>query len=44
MGKVIESHAERLGPVEDNVLRQDGQIVRHYYHRLAYHYRAIPTP
>jgi dolichol-phosphate mannosyltransferase len=41
-GKVIESHAERLGPVEDDVLWQDGQIVRHYYHRLAYHYRAIP--
>ena len=43
-GKVIESHAERLGPVEDDVLRQDGQTVRHYYHRLAYHYRAIPLP
>jgi dolichol-phosphate mannosyltransferase len=43
-GKVIESHAERLGPVEDDVLRQDGQIVRHYYHRLAYHYRTIPLP
>ena len=44
MGKVIESHAERLGPVEDDVLREDGQIVRHYYHRLAYHYRAMPLP
>jgi len=43
-GKVIESHAERLGPVEDAVLRRDGQIVRHYYHRLAYHYRPIPLP
>jgi dolichol-phosphate mannosyltransferase len=43
-GKVIESHAERLGPVEDDVLWQDGQIVRHYYHRLAYHYRTIPRP
>jgi dolichol-phosphate mannosyltransferase len=43
-GKVIESHAERLGPVEDDVLRQDGQTVRHYYHRLAYHYRTIPLP
>jgi dolichol-phosphate mannosyltransferase len=43
-GKIIESHAERLGPVEDDVLREDGQIVRHYYHRLAYHYRTIPTP
>jgi len=43
-GKIIESHAERLGPVEDDVLREDGQIVRHYYHRLAYHYRPIPLP
>jgi dolichol-phosphate mannosyltransferase len=43
-GKEIESHAERLGPVEDDVLRQDGQIVRHYYHRLAYHYRSNPRP
>ncbi|HWY93753.1 MAG TPA: glycosyltransferase family 39 protein [Steroidobacteraceae bacterium] len=43
-GNIIESHAERLGPVEDDVLREDGQIVRHYYHRLAYHYRANPLP
>src|SRR6266404_42578 len=43
-GKIIESHAERLGPIEDDVLREDGRIVRHYYHRLAYHYRTIPTP
>jgi dolichol-phosphate mannosyltransferase len=41
-GKVIESHAERLGPVEDDVLRHNGQIVRHYYHRLAYRYRTVP--
>ena len=31
-----------LGPIEDDVLRRDGQVVRHYYHRLAYNYRAIP--
>jgi dolichol-phosphate mannosyltransferase len=43
-GKIIESRAERLGPVEDDVLREDGQIVRHYYHRVAYHYRAVPLP
>jgi dolichol-phosphate mannosyltransferase len=43
-GKSIESHAERWGPVEDDVLRQDGEVVRHYYHRLAYNYRAIPRP
>jgi dolichol-phosphate mannosyltransferase len=43
-GKSIESHAERWGPVEDDVLRRDGEVVRHYYHRLAYNYRAIPRP
>jgi dolichol-phosphate mannosyltransferase len=43
-GKIIESHAERLGPVEDDELRQDGRLVRHYYHRIAYHYRAVPLP
>jgi dolichol-phosphate mannosyltransferase len=43
-GKIIESRAERLGPVEDDVLRVDGQIVRHYYHRVAYHYRINPLP
>ena len=41
-GKAVESHAERLGPVEDGVLRRDGQVVRRYYHRLAYNYRSIP--
>ena len=43
-GNAIESHVERLGPVEDDGLRQDGQIVRHYYHRFAYNYREIPRP
>jgi dolichol-phosphate mannosyltransferase len=43
-GKSIESHAERWGPVEDDVLRRDGEVVRHFYHRLAYNYRAIPRP
>jgi dolichol-phosphate mannosyltransferase len=43
-GKAVESRAERLGPVEDEVLRRDGQVVRHYYHRLAYNYRSIPRP
>jgi dolichol-phosphate mannosyltransferase len=41
-GNAVESHAERLGPVEDDVLRRDGQVVRHYYLRLAYNYRSIP--
>lgn len=43
-GQIIESHAERLGPVEEDVLRRDGQVVRHYYHRFAYNYRSIPRP
>jgi dolichol-phosphate mannosyltransferase len=43
-GKTVEAHAERWGPVEDDVLRRDGQVVRHYYHRLAYNYRTIPRP
>lgn len=41
--KYVESHAERLGPVEDDVLLVDGQVVRHYYHRIAYNYRSIPA-
>jgi dolichol-phosphate mannosyltransferase len=39
----VESHVERLGPVEDDVLVTDGQVVRHYYHRFAYNYRSIPA-
>jgi dolichol-phosphate mannosyltransferase len=39
VGKAIESHVGRLGPIEENVLRQDGQMVRHYYIRFAYNYR-----
>jgi dolichol-phosphate mannosyltransferase len=43
-GKVVESHAEALGPIEDGVLTRDGQVVRHYYHRFAYNYHSIPRP
>jgi dolichol-phosphate mannosyltransferase len=43
-GEAIESHAERLGPVEDEVLTHDGQVVRHYYYRVAYNYRVMPPP
>jgi dolichol-phosphate mannosyltransferase len=43
-GKTIESHAERFGPVEDDVLMRGGRIVRHYYHRFAYNYRSMPRP
>jgi dolichol-phosphate mannosyltransferase len=39
----VESHVERLGPVEEDVLQVDGQVVRHYYHRFAYNYRSIPV-
>lgn len=44
IGKAVESHAERWGPVEDEVLWRDGQVVRHYYHRVAYNYRSNPRP
>ena len=43
-GNAVESRAERLGPVEDEVLTHDGQVVRHYYHRVAYNYRVMPPP
>ena len=39
-GKEVESHAERWGPIEDDVLIRDGRVVRHYYHRVAYNYRS----
>jgi dolichol-phosphate mannosyltransferase len=38
-GSEVESHVERLGPISDEVLSRDGQVVRHYYHRVAYNYR-----
>lgn len=41
-GKSVESRVERLGPIEDEILTRDGQVVCHYYHRLAYNYRNIP--
>jgi dolichol-phosphate mannosyltransferase len=37
--KAIETHVERLGPIEDDVLIRDGVLIRHYYHRLAFDYR-----
>jgi dolichol-phosphate mannosyltransferase len=43
-GNAVESRAERLGPVEDEVLTHDGQVVRHYYYRVAYNYRVMPPP
>ena len=43
-GEAIRSHAERLGPVEVEVLTRDGRFVRRYYYRVAYDYQAIPRP
>jgi dolichol-phosphate mannosyltransferase len=43
-GEAIRSHAERLGPVEVEVLTRDGQFVRRYYYRVAYDYQVIPRP
>jgi dolichol-phosphate mannosyltransferase len=41
-GKSIESHADRLGPVEMGVLMLDGREVCRYYYRRVYNYRATP--
>jgi dolichol-phosphate mannosyltransferase len=38
--KFIHARVERLGPIEDDVLMRDGVLVRHYYHRMAFNYRA----
>jgi dolichol-phosphate mannosyltransferase len=37
--RAIEAQVARLGPIEDDVLRRDGVVIRHYYHRLAFDYR-----
>jgi len=41
-GSAVESHAERWGPVEEDVLSRGGHVIRRYYHRVAYNYRRIP--
>jgi dolichol-phosphate mannosyltransferase len=41
IGELVESHVERLGPIEDDVLVRDGTVIRHYYHRFAYNYRGM---
>jgi dolichol-phosphate mannosyltransferase len=43
-GREIESRAERFGPVEDKALVVNGHLVRHYYQRVAYNYRAMEQP
>jgi hypothetical protein len=40
-GLTIESQVDRLGPIEDMVLMQDGSVIRHYYYRLAYDYQSV---
>lgn len=41
-GSAVESHAERWGPVEEDVLSRGGHVIRRFYHRIAYNYRRIP--
>ena len=43
-GEAVRSHAERLGPVEVEVLTRDGRFVRRYYYRIAYDYQVTPRP
>jgi dolichol-phosphate mannosyltransferase len=39
--KIVEPHADRLGPIQQEVLRRDGNFVRYYYHRMAYNYQNV---
>jgi dolichol-phosphate mannosyltransferase len=43
-GPYVAAHAQRLGPIEDDLLIRDGVLVRHYYHRFAYNYQSIAKP
>jgi dolichol-phosphate mannosyltransferase len=38
--KFIHARVQSLGPIEDEVLMRDGILIRHYYHRMAFNYRA----
>jgi dolichol-phosphate mannosyltransferase len=40
-GPEVESHVERLGPIEEVALMRDGGVIRHYYQRLAHDYRSV---
>jgi dolichol-phosphate mannosyltransferase len=40
-GPEVESHVERLGPIEDVALMREGSVIRHYYQRLAHNYQSI---
>ena len=37
---VVKSHVSRLDPIREGVLSREGHLVRHYYYRLVYDYRA----
>jgi dolichol-phosphate mannosyltransferase len=39
-GPRIESRMQRLDPVREGVLARDGHLIRRYYYRLGYDYRA----
>ena len=43
-GPAVETHVERLGPVEHGELARDGAPLGRYYYRLAYNYHAVPRP
>jgi dolichol-phosphate mannosyltransferase len=38
--RFVHARAERLGPIEADVLMRDGVLIRHYYHRMAFNYRS----
>jgi dolichol-phosphate mannosyltransferase len=43
-GTDVESHLERLGPVQEAALTREGVAIRHYFYRVGYHYsRAART-
>ena len=42
-GGNVESHAQRLGPLESGVLTRDGSTIRTYYYRMLYDYRSIAS-
>jgi len=38
----VESRAAWMGPLQDGVLTRDSRVIRRYYYRVAYNYRASP--
>ena len=43
-GDRLQSSVERLEPVTEGSVMRDGEVVRHYYCRLAYGYRGFAAP